>query len=79
MKVKERVIKVVSDKLDLPASVIKMNDDFTNDFELDSLDMAEIMLGIEEEFKVKVEDMDVSTIKTVEDLVKKMENIVKEG
>ena len=79
MEVKERVIKVVSDKLDLPASVIKMNDDFTNDFELDSLDMAEIMMGIEEEFKIKVEDIDVSTIKTVEDLVKKMENIVKEG
>lgn len=73
MEVKERVIKVVSDKLDLPTNVIKLNDDFTEDYELDSLDMAEIMLGIEEEFGLRIDNEDFSKIKTVGDLVKKVD------
>jgi acyl carrier protein len=75
MEVKERVIKVVSDKLDLPTNVIKLNDDFTEDYELDSLDMAEIMLGIEEEFGLRIDNEDFSKIKTVGDLVEKVDTM----
>jgi acyl carrier protein len=75
MEVKERVIRVVSDKLDLPTNVIKLNDDFTEDYELDSLDMAEIMLGIEEEFGLRIDDEDFSKIKTVGDLVEKVDTM----
>ena len=78
MEVKERVIKVVSDKLDLPTNVIKLNDDFTEDYELDSLDMAEIMLGIEEEFGLRIDNEDFSKIKTVGDLVEKV-NTMRRG
>lgn len=78
MEVKERVIKVVSDKLDLPTNVIKLNDDFTEDYELDSLDMAEIMLGIEEEFGLSIDNEDFSKIKTVGDLVEKV-NTMRRG
>lgn len=75
MEVKERVIRVVSDKLDLPTNVIKLNDDFTEDYELDSLDMAEIMLGIEEEFGLRIDNEDFSKIKTVGDLVEKVDTM----
>jgi len=75
MEVKERVIRVVSDKLDLPTNVIKLNDDFTEDYELDSLDMAEIMLGIEEEFGLSIDNEDFSKIKTVGDLVEKVDTM----
>jgi acyl carrier protein len=78
MEVKERVIRVVSDKLDLPTNVIKLNDDFTEDYELDSLDMAEIMLGIEEEFGLRIDNEDFSKIKTVGDLVEKV-NTMRRG
>lgn len=73
METKERVIRVVSGKLDLPTNVIKLNDDFIEDYELDSLDMAEIMLGIEEEFGLSVDNEDFSKIKTVGDLVEKVD------
>jgi acyl carrier protein len=65
----------VSDKLDLPTNVIKLNDDFTEDYELDSLDMAEIMLGIEEEFGLRIDNEDFSKIKTVGDLVEKVDTM----
>ena len=66
---------MVSDKLDLPTNAIKLNDDFTEDYELDSLDMAEVMLGIEEEFGLRIDNEDFSKVKTVGDLVEKVDTM----
>jgi acyl carrier protein len=38
------------------------------------LDMVEVIMGIEEEFGLKIEDSEISEIKTVGDIVKKIEN-----
>lgn len=75
MEVKERIINLLSDKLGYNATEIKEENNFTTDLGADSLDMVEIIMGIEEEFGLKIGDTEISEVKTVGDLIKKVENM----
>ena len=75
MEVKERVIEVLSKVLDMNKLDIKEKDDFIEDYGIDSLDMAEIIMEMENEFGLKIDDFAVENIKTVMDLVKKIEKM----
>lgn len=77
MSIKEQVIEIVADKLGFDVISIKEDLDIVNDLGADSLDMVELAMGIEEEFKIKVPDEEIPDIKTVGDLVKKVENKIK--
>lgn len=41
---------------------------------LDSLDLVEVVMEIEEELNIKIPDEDLTNIKTIDDLVKIIEN-----
>ena len=45
-----------------------------NDLGADSLDVVDLLMSIEDEFEVEVPDDEIENIKTVEDLVKYIEN-----
>ena len=75
MEVKERVINILSDKLGYDKIEIKDEKNFVTDLGADSLDMVEIIMGIEQEFGIRVDDKEISDIKTVGDLIKKINNI----
>ena len=74
MEVKERVINLLSEKLGYDKLEIKENQDFVTDLGTDSLDMAEIVMGIEDEFGLIIGDDEIMQVKTVGDLIKKIEN-----
>ena len=74
MEVKERVINLLSEKLGYDKLEIKENQDFVTDLGTDSLDMAEITMGIEDEFGLVFGDDEIMQVKTVGDLIKKIEN-----
>lgn len=74
MEVKERVINLLSEKLGYDKLEIKENQDFVTDLGTDSLDMAEIVMGIEDEFGLVISDDEIMQVKTVGDLIKKIEN-----
>ena len=75
MEVKERVVRVLSKRFNVSQISIKMTDDLINDLGADSIDMTELVLDIAEEFGIFLGKEDMSQIKTVGDLVKKIENI----
>lgn len=75
MEVRERIVNLVSDKLGVDKLEVTDEKNFVNDLGADSLDMVEIIMGIEEEFGLKVKDEEVDDIKTVGDLVKKIEDM----
>ena len=75
MEVKERIINLLSDKLGYDATEIKEENNFITDLGADSLDMVEIIMGIEQEFGLKIDDNEISEVKTVGDLIKKVENM----
>lgn len=74
MEVKERVINLLSEKLGYDKLEIKENQEFVNDLGTDSLDMAEIVMGVEDEFGLVIGDDEIMQVKTVGDLIKKIEN-----
>lgn len=75
MEVKDRVIELLAADLDVPKTRIKGSSDIREDLKADSLAIIDIMMGIEEEFGLKVENVDFEEIRTVDDLVKKIERM----
>lgn len=77
METKERIINLLAEKLGYEKAEINENQDLINDLGIDSLDMVEIIMGVEEEFGLKIDDKEVDGIKTVEDLIKKADELSK--
>ena len=73
MEVKERVINVLSDKLGYYTTELRGDMNLVNDLGADSLDLAEIIMGLEEEFGVKIDGSEFGDINTVNDLIEKVE------
>lgn len=74
MEVKERIINLLCDKLGFDRFEVSEEKNFITDLGADSLDMAEIIMGIEEEFGLKIDDNEISEVKTVGDLIRKVED-----
>ena len=66
----EKIRDLIADKLDLDAATITMDSTFS-DLKVDSLDMVEIIMDIEEEFDVTIENNE--DLASVGDLVKFIE------
>lgn len=62
----EKIVEIIADKMDIDASDIAMESSFEN-LKIDSLDMVEIVMDIEEEFDISIEEAE--NLKTVADLV----------
>lgn len=71
--VKERVIKVVAERLSVPAAEISEAKDIQSDLGADSLSVVDLIGGLEDEFEIPISDDDANNIKTVGDAVKYIE------
>lgn len=67
----EKIAGIISEKMDLDVNDIKQESTFES-LKIDSLDMVEIVMDIEEEFDVSVEEAE--NLKSVADLVKYIED-----
>ena len=54
-------------------------DDSFEDLGMDSLDMVELVLILEEKFEIEIPDQDAEKLSTVRDIVEYVENKKKEG
>lgn len=60
-----KVIKLVAERMDVEESQITEDTHFVNDLQSDSLDMAELVIDLEEEFGISISDEDAQQIQTV--------------
>ena len=65
MDIAEKVIEIVSDKLDVDPADIQEDKDFVEDLKADSLAIVEVVLALEEQFEIEIPDEDTEKIKTV--------------
>jgi len=65
-----RVRKVILDKLEVKEEQIVEGASFTGDLGADSLDRTELIMGLEDEFKVEIPDAVSEKFQTVGDVVK---------
>ncbi|GIX04640.1 MAG: acyl carrier protein [Planctomycetaceae bacterium] len=71
--VAEKVIGIVSEKLNVPREDVRMESKFIDDLKADSLDVVELVMELEDEFSIQIPDEDYEKIQTVADAVKYIE------
>lgn len=69
-----RVVKLVSEATKIDADKINSGTSFIDDLNLDSLDIVELMMKMEEEFKVEIPEGDAEKLKTVGDVVQYLQS-----
>jgi acyl carrier protein len=69
MEIQEKVIKIVSEATKVEAANIKAETNFVDDLNLDSLDMVEMMMKMEEEFGVEIPEEKTEDLKTINDVM----------
>ena len=71
----ERVKTVIIDQLGADESAVTMEASFVDDLGADSLDIVELIMGLETEFDIEIPDEEAEKIRTVGDAV----NYIKEN
>ena len=72
----EKLKKVIADVLNVDPDEITMDTTFVDDLGADSLDVFQIILGIEEEFDIEIPNEQAEKIITVADAVEQIRNAV---
>ena len=65
----DRVKAVVVDQLGADEAAVTMEASFVDDLGADSLDIVELIMGLEQEFDIEIPDEDAEKISTVGDAV----------
>jgi acyl carrier protein len=69
MSVEEKVKKIIMDQLSVSADEVKPEASFIEDLGADSLDLTELIMAMEEEFKLEIDDEDAQKILKVQDAI----------
>ncbi len=65
--VNERLKKIIVDQLGVDESEVVPSASFVEDLNADSLDLVELIMSLEEEFKLQISDEDAEKITTVQE------------
>lgn len=64
-EIAQKVINMVAERMDVDEGKITHETHFVNDMQADSLDLAELVIDMEEEFGVQISDEDAQKLQTV--------------
>ncbi len=72
----EKLQEIIMEVLNVGASDVTMETKFKDDLGADSLDVFQIIMGIEEAFDIEIENEDAESIVTVGDAVEQIKNAI---
>lgn len=72
----EKLQKIISEVLNVDEDEITMETSFVDDLGADSLDLFQIIMGIEEEFEIEIANEEAEKIATVGDAVEQIKNAI---
>ena len=72
----EKVRDIIVEVLNVEESEITLNTTFVDDLGADSLDIFQIIMGIEEEFDIEIPQEEAEKIKTVGEAVEAIKNLI---
>jgi acyl carrier protein len=72
----EKIQKIISEVLNIEPDDITMDSTFVDDMGADSLDVFQIIMGIEEEFDIEINNEDAEKIVSVKDAVDQIKNVI---
>ena len=70
----EKMSEMIAEQLNCDAETITADTSFKDDLGADSLDIFQIIMGIEEEFDIEIQNEDAEKIVTVSDAVEQIKN-----
>jgi len=70
MKIEEKVVKVIAEKLNIDPADVVPKAALINDLGADSLAIVELIVTMEEEFDIEVPDEEAEKLVTVEDVIR---------
>ncbi|VFP88404.1 Acyl carrier protein [Buchnera aphidicola (Cinara piceae)] len=65
----DRTKKIIKKQFQIKNKNISSNDDLKKKFKMDSLDFIELIMLLEEEFKIELFDIETEKVKTIKDIV----------
>ena len=74
----ERVKKVLIEQLDISEDEVTPTASIQDDLGADSLDVVEIVMGLEEEFDIEIPDEDAEKLPTVQQIVEYIDDKTKD-
>ena len=72
----EKLQKIIAEVLNLSVEEIRPDSTFVDDLGADSLDVFQIIMGIEEEFDIEIDNEEAEKITTVQDAVDQIKKAV---
>lgn len=72
----EKLQKIIAEVLNLNEEEIRPDSTFVDDLGADSLDVFQIIMGIEEEFDIEIDNEEAEKITTVQDAVDQIKKAV---
>lgn len=66
----EKLKEIIAEQLSVDADEIDLNTSFKDDLGADSLDLYELVMALEEEYNCEIPSDDLTTIATVEDVIR---------
>ena len=72
----EKLKKIIAEVLNVDEGEITMETTFVDDLGADSLDVFQIIMGIEEEFDIEISNEDAEKIVSVGDAVEQIKNAI---
>ena len=72
----EKLQEIIADVLNVDPNEVTMETTFTDDLGADSLDVFQIIMGIEEEFDIEISNEDAEKIVSVGDAVEQIKNAI---
>lgn len=70
----EQIRAILCEQLDLEEDAVTMDSDIMEDFDADSLDLADLVMTMEDEFHLEVPDEEIEKFRTVGDIVRYVED-----
>lgn len=78
MNTEEKVVQIVSEATKIDTAKISAQTSFIDDLNLDSLDIAELMMKVEDEFNVEIPEEDAQKIRNISDVVSYIQTKIKQ-
>ncbi|MBO5333661.1 MAG: acyl carrier protein [Clostridia bacterium] len=69
----EKVRAIICDQLELDEDVVTLDAVLLEDLGADSIDLADLVMTLEDEFEMEISDEELENIRTVADIVKFIE------
>mgnify|MGYP002510284564 CR=1 FL=1 len=74
----EKLQKIIAEVMDVDPEEVRPDMAFVDDLGADSLDVFQIIMGIEEEFDIEIDNDDAAKITTVQDAADEIRKVVEQ-